>query len=243
MRRHRDIRPQQVYGVTQRGNQGQWVSLDRQDFRKWKDLMRKCARRYEVRVHGYCLMHSHGHWMFEASTSESISNVMRDMQSQYSRYLNERYREEPWRLICALGTKICPPHLSAYRKTGPVNWTPRFDSESLDSAGFMAFLRYIENSPVSTGMVGGASDWEWSSARAHGAGLDVEEMLDLEQWENLFGKPETIVADWRKFLRVAAEEAPANAAPMARWSTGSAHNRPEGWVRPAVRLSVGGPPG
>ena len=39
MRPDRDFRPQQLYGVTQRGNQGQWVYRDDQDFRKALDLM------------------------------------------------------------------------------------------------------------------------------------------------------------------------------------------------------------
>ena len=30
----RDFRPQQLYGVTQRGNQGQWVYRDDQDFQQ-----------------------------------------------------------------------------------------------------------------------------------------------------------------------------------------------------------------
>ncbi len=45
MRPIRDFRPQQLYGVTQRGNQGQWVYRDDQDFRKALDLMAKYAAR------------------------------------------------------------------------------------------------------------------------------------------------------------------------------------------------------
>ena len=48
----RDFRPQQLYGVTQRGNQGQWVYRDGQDFRKALDLM----ARHGVNIHGWCLM-------------------------------------------------------------------------------------------------------------------------------------------------------------------------------------------
>ena len=54
MRPIRDFRPQQLYGVTQRGNQGQWVYRDDQDFRKALDLM----ERYGVNIHGWCLMRS-----------------------------------------------------------------------------------------------------------------------------------------------------------------------------------------
>ena len=86
MRPVRDFRPQQLYGVTQRGNQGQWVYRDDQDFRKALDLMARFAARYGVNIHGWCLMHNHGHWIFEASSEDSISNLMRDMQSGYSRY-------------------------------------------------------------------------------------------------------------------------------------------------------------
>ena len=50
MRPIRDFRPQQLYGVTQRGNQGQWVYRDDQDFRKALDLMARFAARYGVNI-------------------------------------------------------------------------------------------------------------------------------------------------------------------------------------------------
>ena len=38
MRLPRDFRRGELYGVTQRGNNGQWVYLDNEDFRKGLDL-------------------------------------------------------------------------------------------------------------------------------------------------------------------------------------------------------------
>ena len=144
MRWPRDFRRGRLYGVTQRGNNGQWIYIDKQDFLWGLTLMRKCAVRYAVLVHGWCLMHNHGHWIFEAADEESISNLMRDMQSQYSRYLNQRYRKRPWVLLGKLGTKK-PRGFTRYLRAGPVNWAPRFDSEWLQgSAGLANFLRYIE---------------------------------------------------------------------------------------------------
>ena len=102
MRPERDFRPQQLYGVTQRGNQGQWVYRDDQDFRKALDLMERYLARYGVNIHGWCLIHNHGHWIFEASSEDSISNLMRDMQSCYSRYLNLKYQKQPWKLLVPL---------------------------------------------------------------------------------------------------------------------------------------------
>ncbi len=91
MRLPRDFRPKQIYGVTQRGNRGQWVHVDRDDFQEAMRLMGKYARVHGVRIHCFSLMHNHSHWMFEASSEESISNLMRDMQGNYSRYLNRKY--------------------------------------------------------------------------------------------------------------------------------------------------------
>jgi REP element-mobilizing transposase RayT len=97
MRANRDFRPLQLYGVTQRGNQGQWVYRDEEDFRQAVALMARYSKMHDVRVHGWCLMHNHGHWILEASTEESISNFMRDMQGRYSFFLN---RSIGWRLGC-----------------------------------------------------------------------------------------------------------------------------------------------
>ena len=89
MRPIRDFRPQQLYGVTQRGNQGQWVYRDDQDFRKALDLMARFAARYGVNIHGWCLMHNHGHWIFEASSEDSISNLMRDILAIFEPEVSE----------------------------------------------------------------------------------------------------------------------------------------------------------
>ena len=244
MREPRDFRPQQLYGVTQRGNQGQWVYRDDQDFQEGLDLMSKYAARYGVNIHGWCLMHNHGHWIFEASSEDSISNVMRDMQGCYSRYLNKKYRGEPWRLLAPLtvvGRRL-RKMFSPYHRSGPVNWTPRFDAVFLDGAGFREFLRYVENNPVRARLKKKATDWQWSSARAHVAGEDAGGVLCLDVWRHLFGNPAGDPAGaaeaWKEFLDGPAEEVRRNAA---LWP--GPYNRVTGWVAPVVRLRAGSPPG
>ncbi|MBY0507390.1 MAG: transposase [Bryobacteraceae bacterium] len=113
---------------------------------------------HEVRIHGWCLMHNHGHWIFEAARPDSIANLMRDMQSRYSHYLNVRYRETPWALIAPLFSGKNIADFASYLRTGPVNWTPRFDARHLDAQGFREFLRYLENNPVKAGLVQHAVD-------------------------------------------------------------------------------------
>ncbi len=66
MRPERDFRSQQLYGVTQRGNQGQWVYRDDQDFRKALELMARYATRYAE-----CLFA-----LFESEISEGALEVV-----------------------------------------------------------------------------------------------------------------------------------------------------------------------
>ena len=227
MRAIRDFRPQQLYGVTQRGNRGQWVYRDTEDFLKALSLMDRAGRKYEVRIHGWGLMHNHGHWIFEASSPESISNVMRDMQGQYSRYLNQKYAGQPDLLLAPLLGKRARAKFSKFLRAGPVNWTPRFDAVPLDAAGFREFLRYVENNPVRAKLVKKAVNWEWSSAAAHCAGVDDGGRLCLDQWQHSFGQPALIAAAWREYLEGPAEEARRN---TARLAAKLPYNRPVGWL-------------
>jgi REP element-mobilizing transposase RayT len=189
-------------------------------------------------------MHNHGHWIFEASTEESISNLMRDMQGCYSRYLNRKYRGAAWKLLAPLKRpRWRRGSYSPYWKSGPTNWSPRFDAELLDAAGFKAFLRYLELNPVRAGLVGKAEKWRWSSARAHALGADPDGLLCLDIWREVFGNPSTIVEAWRDFVEGPLIEEQENAARLRRMATGSAHNRPLGWVAPAVVRKAGSPPG
>jgi hypothetical protein len=103
--------------------------------------------------------------------------------------------------------------------------------------------RYIELNPVRAKLARRAEDWQWSSAAAHFAGSDASGLLCLERWSELFGNPSTIAEDWRVFVEGPGAEARANARRLRRWATGSAWNRPMGWVAPVVVLRAGSPPG
>ena len=242
MRPKRDFRPRGLYGITQRGNQGQWVYRDDEDFERALEYMRKYSEMHAVVVHGYVLMHNHGHWLFEASTAESISNLMRDMQSRFSRYLNRKYERMPWVLVGPLAglTWEDLAAFSPYRRTGPVNWTPRFhSSDELDEIGFKQFLEYLENNPVRAYLAPHAMEWTWSSAPVH-CGIEVaaDSLVCTERWREIFGRPAAIVEEWREYLASEILAERRNAALLRRYArglrrgrfgTGSGWNRPVGW--------------
>ena len=230
MRKPRDFRPQQLYAITQRGNGGQWIHRDAEDFEQAIAYMRKYTALHQVRIHGWSLMHNHSHWIFEASTEESISNVMRDMQSRYSHYLNVKYRATPWVLIAPLFGVKDIDHFAPYLRSGPVNWTPRFDSRFLDAKGFRGFLRYLENNPVKAGLASRGQDWPWSSAKAHCTGVDLDDLLTFDRWQHIFGNPANIADDWQTYLEGPLDEVRQNAARVRGLHAGSRLNRPMGWI-------------
>jgi REP element-mobilizing transposase RayT len=236
VRPKRNFQARGLYAVTQRGNQGQWVYRDVEDFEKALELMRKYAEMHGVAVHGYCLLHNHGHWIFEASTPASISNLMRDMQSRYSFYLNRKYEAMPWVLLAPLHGLEDLSGFSRYLRTGPVNWTPRFYSDDLDEAGFKEFLEYTENNPVRAYLSEEAVSWPWSSAPQHCKKLDPDSLLCIDRWVHIFRRPATIAADWRAYLEERIRGERANAAARRRVGSGAARNRPLGWPS-------GAPPG
>ena len=209
--------------------------------------MKHYAAKYGVKVHVWCLVHNHGHWVFEASSRESISSLMRDVQGQYSRYLNQKYAKEPWRLWGVLRSRGKGKKFSKYLRAGPVNWTPRFDAVFLDAAGLKEFMRYVELNSVRAKLVKRAERWRWSSAKAHFAGTDVEGSLCLEQWRWFFGNPETAAADWQAYVEAPMEEEQANRARLAALRQVNApYNRPRGWMAPlplpGVKVAAGAAP-
>ncbi len=235
MRPPRDFRPQQLYAVTQRGNAGQWVHRDREDFEEARRLMIRYAGMHQVNIHFYIQLHNHSHWVFEASDGESISNLMRDMQGNYSRYLNRKYRKKPWLLRAPLLGAKRRKDLTRYLRAGPVNWSPRFDAEHLDAAGAKSFGRYVENNAVAAGLVKRAKKWRWSSAAAHCTGTDEGGVLCLDRWQWFFGNPETIVEEWERYLEGPREERQRNAGCLAAMP----HNRPRAWSAPVADRTAG----
>ena len=147
-----------------------------------------------------------------------------------------------WRLA-SLSPAVPDTSDPGHWKSGPTNWSPRFDAELLDAAGFKAFLRYLEANPVRARLVSRAEKWRWSSARAHALGADPDGSLCLDIWREVFGNPSTIVEAWRDFVEGPLEEARENAVRVGRMATGSAHNRPLGWVGAMRVLRAGSPPG
>jgi putative transposase len=171
-RRTRDFKPGVAMHVWQRANHQEAILLDDLDFVSFLRLLQGHCEDNRVRVCGYCVMTNHYHVVTVADARESLSRAIGRVNQDYSAL---RHR--------TIG------------KVGQL-WQGRFGSCVLDEAHFWATLCYVERNPVEAGMVLAASDWRWSSARAH-LGMADGDWLDMTRWQERYDG-----ASWARALEV-----------------------------------------
>jgi len=88
--RLRNWKCRQVYHVYQRGSRRQNTFLNPMDSVLYLDKLDVFARRYKVRIHCFCLMSNHVHFMLEPLRKGAISRLMQHLQSQYARHVHHR---------------------------------------------------------------------------------------------------------------------------------------------------------
>jgi REP element-mobilizing transposase RayT len=150
------------------------------------------AKRYRVRVHAFCLMGNHVHFVLEPQRRWSISFLMRDLQSYHSRALHTR---------CGWDGH---------------SWKHHFGAKRIETADYYrAVMWYVESNPVTAKRIDKAERYFYSSARAHvekqdivleHRGMKVAVNLYWKRWEKEFSG-----LDWATFL-----QSPQGAADQAR---------------------------
>lgn len=194
----RVVVPGGVYHVTHRGNRGAPVFLAPQDREDYKSRLSEAAERYGLEVWAYCLMTNHVHLIAVGSAADSLARAIHGAHGLHARDLNRRMG---WR-----------GHL----------WANRFYSTLLDEPHLWTAVRYVELNPVRAGLVATATDWGWSSARAH-ARAQQDPLLSPS-------RPFPAgVPDWSRFLEQGADD-DALESIRANTSTGRPTGSP-GFVR------------
>jgi len=146
-RRARMYIPGLPYHIVQRGNNRQCCFHDDEDREFYLHLWQQVSRRYGVRVHAYCLMSNHVHFLLTPLNRDAVSNTTRVVGSRYARHINLRHE-----------------------RTGTL-WEGRHRASVVQSERYlMTCYRYIELNPVRAGMVRDAGDYAWSSHRANACG-------------------------------------------------------------------------
>ncbi len=163
------------FHITHRGNHKKPVFENDRTRGLYLCLLRQYANRFEMSVWGYCLMDNHVHLIVVGNNRLSIPRAVGNAHREFSRRRNRR-----------AGV------------TGHL-WANRFFSTALDEPHLWAAIRYVELNPVRAGIVDEATDYEWSSARAHAHGRR-DGLLDPDR---PFPGP---IGNWYQWLAAGLEE-------------------------------------
>ncbi len=128
------------YHVVQRGNNREPCFIEPENCQFYLQLWEDISRRYGVKVHAYCLMTNHIHFLATPEQQGSLSNTLKVVGSRYAQYVNLRYG-----------------------RTGTL-WEGRHRSSLVQSEKYLLVCyRYIELNPVRAGMVSHPAEYKWSS--------------------------------------------------------------------------------
>lgn len=139
----RIVVPGMPHHVTQRGNQRQRIFFSPADYRAWLQIAAGAFRDSRVEVLAYCLMPNHIHLIASPTNGAGLARAMAVVSATYARRIQSR--------------RGLPGHL----------WQGRYASFPMDETYLYRCVRYVGLNPVRAGLVALASDWPWSSVRAH----------------------------------------------------------------------------
>lgn len=142
MRTKRKYSPTEMYHVVIRGVNKQNIFFYNEDKRFFLSLMNKYSKKLKVKIHAYCLMENHVHFLLSAK-DKNLSSFMQVVTSVYARFFNKKYDR--------IG------HL----------FQNRFVSEViLDENYYKIVLRYILLNPEKA-QICKYSDYKWSSYKQY----------------------------------------------------------------------------
>ena len=130
----------QIYHITQRGNNKEKVFETDQDKRIILSNIFNARIKHQISIFAYCIMDNHYHILINDNGND-ISKIFKEINYAYARYFN-------W----------------VYGRTGHV-FQERFFSEIIDTESYLyAAINYIHDNPIRAGITQNRYDYKWSSS-------------------------------------------------------------------------------
>jgi putative transposase len=156
--------PGAFYHVMHRGNTGSDIFKSDRDRDKFLEYVCKAVERYEIKIHSYCLMTNHYHFLLE-TPHPNLSQAIKWINVGYVAYFNRKRRRSG--------------HL----------FQGRFKAVVIDADEYLKHLsRYIHLNPVRAGMVKFCKDYPWSSYPVFGGYTKAPEWLETNWLLSLFSR-------------------------------------------------------
>lgn len=83
-----------LYYVTSRGDHNEDIFRDEQDYKMYLELLKKYKEQYGFKLFTFIFLPNHLHLLIELKEGISISDIMHDLNSNYTKYFNGRYERK-----------------------------------------------------------------------------------------------------------------------------------------------------
>ncbi len=128
------------YHVLNRGVEQRVVFFEKEDFKKFEELLCGYANSFEIDLHSFSLMNNHYHLLLETKNDE-LSKFMRQINMNYAIYFNKKYKRSG--------------HL----------WQGRYRSWYItDEAYLYSLILYIEQNPLKAKIIDNIDEYPYQSA-------------------------------------------------------------------------------
>ena len=148
-----------IYYVTCRGIHGEELFRERKDYQMYLELLEKYKREYGFKLFAYVLLPHHLHLLIESTREIGISEIMRSLNTAYSKYFNNRYNRRG--------------HL----------FRERFKATIVEKQPYLLrLITHIHLNPLRIGLVSDIQSYLYSSYHLYkegGEGEEVKEVLSL----------------------------------------------------------------
>ncbi len=128
------------YHIINRGVEQRVVFFEKEDFKKFEELLCSYASNFEINLHSFSLMSNHYHLLLETK-NEELSKFMRQINMNYAIYFNKKYKRSG--------------HL----------WQGRYRSWYVtDEAYLYSLILYIEQNPLKAKIIDNIGEYPYQSA-------------------------------------------------------------------------------
>lgn len=204
--------PGYAYHIVQRGNNRSACFFEAENYRVYKSYMGEVLPRYGNSLHAYCLMTNHVHLLITPEHEDSISNLMKVVNSRYAQYINKKYE-----------------------RTGTL-WEGRHKASAVDTESYLLkCYRYIEFNPVAAYMVDQPEEYAWTSHHCNAWGEPDPLIAEHESYLALGRNLEQRSSTYRDYFSEALSSEDLNA--ISKAAHYSMPLGPESFVEQVERLT------
>ncbi len=144
------------YHVISRGNKGNDIILDDQDFETYLNKLSEIKIKEPFDLFHFSLLNNHVHLIIGVDSPEKMAKIMKFINNQYSRYFNQKHslKDHVWR-----------------------NRPRRF---VIDNPSYLLTVGiYVELNPIRAGLTDEPQNYRWSSASSY-LGGNVHPLITLD---------------------------------------------------------------